>query len=113
MGCDSVSHNLNLRSRNLLFTAMTRTKGWISLTGCGDISVFNEIKVAVLNTPNISFTYPSLDEVERIEGDLKRKTVLSTESELKLLHKFAHRFGGMEDLERLMAEAKAIKEKNI
>ncbi|MUK40970.1 hypothetical protein GNP61_05290 [Aliivibrio fischeri] len=113
MGCDSVSHNLNLRNRNLLFTAMTRTKGWISLTGCGDVSVFNEIEAAILNTPNISFTYPSLDEVERIEGDLKRKTALSTESELKLLQKVAHRFGGMEDLERLMAEAKAIKEKNI
>ena len=111
MGCDSVSHNLNLRSRNLLFTAMTRTKGWISLTGCGEVSVFNEIKTAVSNVPNISFTYPSLDEEERIESDLKRKTVLSSESELKLLNRFAHRIGGMDNLSRLIAEDKAIKEK--
>ncbi|WP_045395132.1 DEAD/DEAH box helicase [Vibrio campbellii] len=108
MGCDYVCHNLNTRNRNLLFTAMTRTKGWLSLTGYGSspTQLFDEITNAKNNSPRIEFNYPSQDEVERIETDLKRKSPTKAQDIVKL-KKMLESVGGAEELERMYAEMMA------
>ena len=112
MGCDYVCHNLNVRNRNLLFTAMTRTKGWLSITGYGSSpnALFNEISHAKANSPQIAFNYPSQDEVERIETDLHRK---NTPKELDVMNLKAmlENIGGENELNKLYEEIMAKKSK--
>ena len=112
MGCDSICHNLSLKNRNQLFTAMTRTKGWIYLTAYGIAAntVFGEIEKAKLNSPTIDFKYPSEEGLERIQTDLKKGNK-STEKELKALESLAEQVGGQEQLEKLLAEMIARKGK--
>jgi superfamily I DNA and RNA helicase len=112
IGCDYVCHNLNTRNRNLLFTAMTRTKGWLSLTGYSNApaSLFEEIDKAKRFCPQIQFDYPSQNEVERIETDLKRKTPESDKEILKL-KKMLEEVGGAEELERMYEEMLARRSK--
>lgn len=108
MGCDYVCHNLNIRNRNLLFTAMTRTKGWLSMTGYGAApnALFKEIIDAKRNSPRIEFDYPSLDEVERIEADLQRKSSTKAKDILKI-KEMLESVGGAEEFERMYAEMMA------
>ncbi|CAN1573568.1 hypothetical protein APECPE143_003523 [Escherichia coli] len=57
VGSDFLCHNLNIRNRNLLFTAMTRTKGWLSISGIGDVTsgLKKEMEQSVANIPYIRF----------------------------------------------------------
>lgn len=108
MGCDSLCHNLNTRNRNLLFTAMTRTKGWLSITGYGDTpeSLFAEIECAIRNSPNIEFNYPSQDEVERIETDLTRKDIVQSRDIMKI-KAMLESVGGTEEFTKMYEELMA------
>lgn len=112
MGCDYVCHNLNVRNRNLLFTAMTRTKGWLSITGYGSSpsALFNEISQAKENSPKIAFNYPSQDEVERIETDLQRKNT-PKELDVMNLKTMLENIGGENELNKLYEEIMAKKSK--
>lgn len=112
MGCDYVSHNLNTRNRNLIFTGMTRTKGWLYLTGFGSYpeSLFLEIEKAKRICPEIKFNYPSADAAERIDADLKRKSPVN-EAILMKLKAEMDALGGAEEFERLLQELEARKDK--
>jgi superfamily I DNA and RNA helicase len=74
LGCDAVP--LATRSgRNRLFTAFTRTKGWLRITGTG--SGFDplcaEIKKAVSLSPCLDFIMPDPKKIELIQRDLSER----------------------------------------
>ncbi len=112
IGCDAVCHNLNVRNRNLLFTAMTRTKGWLHLSGYKNVAdkLFAELDTALGNCPNINFTYPSEEGLQRIQRDLNKKSA-TEEKRIKEMEEFAKKVGGAEELEKLFAEMRAREEK--
>lgn len=90
--------------RNQLFTAMTRSKGWVSLTGFTQAGLCkNEIEKLVANDYNLIFTQPSeqqtktiyrgidklqseLNEVQRTLENLSRKTGMSMDELIKSFH---------------------------
>lgn len=74
VGVDSFGLNGGLRSRNRAFTAMTRAKGWLSLSGMGTSaqSLANEIEAVKENFPVLKFQYPSAEELRTIKMHLDR-----------------------------------------
>jgi len=76
VGVDGV--NWKLRSgRNKLFTAFTRTKAWLRISGVGVTAraICGEVDKALMNFPDLKFVMPDLNEVELVQRDLSRRTV--------------------------------------
>jgi superfamily I DNA and RNA helicase len=74
LGCDGVP----LRSRtgrNRLFTAFTRAKGWLRVTGQGSsfTSLHAEIARALKFAPELRFVMPNPKEIETIQRDLAER----------------------------------------
>jgi superfamily I DNA and RNA helicase len=63
--------------RNKLFTAFTRTKAWLRISGMnGPATEYcAEVKTALTNFPFIEFTMPDLEKVELIQRDLSERDV--------------------------------------
>ncbi|UJH92078.1 ATP-binding domain-containing protein [Antarcticibacterium sp. 1MA-6-2] len=76
VGIDSLySLKPTIRERNLMFTAMTRTKGWLSLSGVGKSADkwVKELTVALEKFPNIEFEYPSKRALNIMKRDMEAK----------------------------------------
>jgi superfamily I DNA and RNA helicase len=74
LGCDAVP--LRTRTgRNRLFTAFTRTKGWLRVTGATRRfeALRNEIDVALENAPELRFVMPDPRQIEMIQRDLAER----------------------------------------
>lgn len=74
LGCDAVP--LTTRTgRNRLFTAFTRTKGWLRVTGQGRRFTYlhNEIERALGCAPELRFVMPDPAEIETIQRDLEER----------------------------------------
>ncbi|GBQ87736.1 DEAD/DEAH box helicase [Gluconobacter albidus] len=74
LGCDAVS--LESRTgRNRLFTAFTRTKGWLRITGFGSrfSALEKEILSALSDTPEMKFIMPDINKIDLIQRDLSEK----------------------------------------
>lgn len=68
--------NTRTRSgRNKIFTALTRTKGWLRVSGIGAPAtrLMAEIARAQQEFPRLKFTMPDLKQVELIQRDLSEK----------------------------------------
>lgn len=65
----------NYRARNLIFTAMTRAKGWVRLSGIevGMNPWINEIEKAINNFPNLKFKYPTEADIKLMERDMEEE----------------------------------------
>lgn len=63
------------RTRNKLFTAFTRAKGWLRMSGIGDGARFfvREIDVARENLPRLKFIYPDPERIVTLQRDLSDK----------------------------------------
>ncbi|WP_292137697.1 ATP-binding domain-containing protein [Mesorhizobium sp.] len=63
--------------RNKLFTAFTRTKAWLRVSGVGANAsvVCKEIQTALANFPNLSFVMPNLRRVDTIQRDLNQRSI--------------------------------------
>lgn len=76
-GIDSLGgYAKSLRSaRNRLFTAFTRTKAWLRLSGLGENAkqLFQEVDTALHNSPYLNFVYPDLKQIDIIQHDLSMK----------------------------------------
>lgn len=74
VGADAPFKNQNIRARNLLFTAMTRTKAWLFISGVGSHAklLAREIESAISNYPNLIFTYPSPKDLAVMKRDIQR-----------------------------------------
>jgi superfamily I DNA and RNA helicase len=76
LGTDSLySLEPTIRERNLMFTAITRTKGWVSISGIGEAAKKWEIEIkkALDKCPNIEFKYPSKKELSIMKRDIQEK----------------------------------------
>jgi len=76
LGIDSLySLEPTIRERNLMFTAITRTKGWVTITGIGTPAEMwvTELSQALEKCPNIEFKYPSRKELNIMKMDVKEK----------------------------------------
>lgn len=74
VGVDSFGLNGGPRSRNRAFTAMTRAKGWLCLSGMGSAAqaLATEIADVKADFPLVKFEYPSTDELRTIKMHLDR-----------------------------------------
>jgi len=74
LGCDAVPVSKRT-GRNRLFTAFTRTKGWLRVTGLGNPfrKIKSEIDAALANAPELKFVMPDLQQIETIQRDLAER----------------------------------------
>jgi superfamily I DNA and RNA helicase len=74
MGVDAAS-TLSRAGRNVIFTALTRTKGWLRVSGIGQRAtrLVAEIAKAEREFPRLKFRMPDLEQVEMIQRDLSEK----------------------------------------
>ena len=72
VGADAVMFRPDVRKRNMLFTAMTRAKGWVRVSGVGDGAnrCIQEVKAAKEHFPSLVFTYPGPEQLKIMERDL-------------------------------------------
>jgi superfamily I DNA and RNA helicase len=83
IGADALFLSPTKGPRNRLFTAMTRAKGWLRVTGVGAAAkkLVKEIELAKSNSPYLKFTYPSAGDLETMRRDLGPDAALSLEQE--------------------------------
>lgn len=91
-GTDHIFANPNnVVLRDSLFTAMTRTKGWLTLTGCSDafVQCKNELEALVNNKLELHFIQPSEEETKTIEGNSRQenKAIDSIDKNVEVLKK--------------------------
>ena len=75
-GIDAVALGLNGRNaRNRLFTAFTRTKCWLRISGVNHYAagLFAEIKTALSKAPVLEFLWPDLANVDTLQRDLSQR----------------------------------------
>ena len=67
----------NYRARNLLFTAMTRAKGWVRLSGEGETAQLwcDEIQKALDSFPYLKFKYPSDADIKLMQRDMAEASI--------------------------------------
>jgi superfamily I DNA and RNA helicase len=73
VGVDALfSTTAGVRERNMLFTAMTRAKGWVTVTGVGEAAQLcqRELNEALSNFPFMRFRYPGPGELKIMKRDL-------------------------------------------
>ncbi|MBA5205502.1 ATP-binding domain-containing protein [Pectobacterium aroidearum] len=109
VGCEVLYYYPNVKNRNLLFTAMTRTKGWLAMTGVGEtaIKLFDEIGDALSHAPYLRFNYPSGEMIHQIEVDLNK---FSTSEKSNDFEKMIEEYGA-EGLKAMIREHEAKKVK--
>ncbi len=60
--------------RNKLFTAFTRSKAWLRVSGLGVLQVFKELELATKLAPEMKFVMPDLAAIETIQRGLSSQT---------------------------------------
>lgn len=84
LGVDALfSSYAGVRERNMLFTAMTRAKGWVQVSGIGPWAAACkfEIDTALANFPYLKFKYPSDEELKIMKRDLTEKGIRKLRAE--------------------------------
>lgn len=75
VGADAIEPYLNMvRARNKLFTAFTRSRAWVRLSGMGIQILASEIEESLNNFPNFEFIYPDPEEIYKIQRDISERT---------------------------------------
>ena len=72
VGSDATMHFTDVRKRNMLFTALTRAKGWVRVSGVGEgaASCAAEVGAALARFPSLVFRYPAPGELKLMKRDL-------------------------------------------
>lgn len=82
VGIDQVFNDKNsISSRNKIFTALTRSKGWVEITGMGDSckEFCDEMDKIIENNFELNFVMPDLMDLKVFQRDLQKKeSVLNT-----------------------------------
>ena len=87
IGVDALfSSYAGVRERNMLFTAMTRAKGWVRVSGIGSWAnaCKQELETALNNFPYLRFNYPSDEELKIMKRDLTEKGIRKLKNERML-----------------------------
>lgn len=89
VGVDALFHQPTPKQRNKLFTAMTRAKGWLFISGVGveTSNLASEIKKSKRELPRLNFIYPSPDELTIMQRDLAVSAIELNENSLADLTK--------------------------
>lgn len=71
------------RERNILYTAITRAKGWVKISGIGMAAKIceEEINKALSNFPNLIFDYPTKEQIRVMRRDLTEKDARKQKAE--------------------------------
>jgi len=61
--------------RNRIFTAFTRTKAWLRVSGVGEYADFflKELEEALEKCPRLEFTFPDLKQVDLVQRDISQR----------------------------------------
>ncbi|MDQ2139857.1 ATP-binding domain-containing protein [Alcaligenaceae bacterium B3P038] len=72
LGIDALFASPTPRNRNRAFTAMTRAKAWLCVTGIGEAAkdFRRELQTAKRHFPNLVFKYPTSEELVYMKRDL-------------------------------------------
>jgi superfamily I DNA and RNA helicase len=72
MGVDALFHRPTVRTRNMIFTAMTRSKASLHICGTGSAAAVFEMELsqAKRNFPHLRFKYPSEPQLKIMKRDL-------------------------------------------
>ncbi len=72
VGTNALMDTSSVRKRNMLFTAITRAKGWVRICGIEQHTknLEREFESIKKNFPNLIFTYPNPEEVKKMQRDL-------------------------------------------
>jgi superfamily I DNA and RNA helicase len=83
VGADAPFASPNRSNRNKIFTAMTRAKGWVRVSGLGDSAkeLCRELEKAKKNCPRLCFRYPSDKTLKLMKRDLNEDAVLDAKAE--------------------------------
>lgn len=84
VGMDALfPYERNVRERNMLFTAMTRSKGWLTMTGSGSQadSWKKEIDMAKSKCPSLVFKYPTKSQLKVMTRDMDEATIIANRRE--------------------------------
>jgi superfamily I DNA and RNA helicase len=111
VGVDALfSTYAGVRERNMLFTAMTRAKGWLRVSGVGRGAELckREIETALSQFPYLHFNYPSEEQLKVMRRDLAEKAIRKQRAERMLDDVLAEM--SPEDIERFL-EQRSIRKK--
>lgn len=97
VGADAFSEHdkNNILQRNKVFTAFTRTLGWLKVSGIGSWTLSEEINKAKSNFPYLKFVYPGEEDIRTLRrewSNSNKRRVLAME-ELEILirkHNLSH-----------------------
>jgi superfamily I DNA and RNA helicase len=72
IGVDAVMFLPDVRKRNMLFTAMTRAKGWVRVSGVGENAAKcqREMAMAKAHFPSLEFMYPNPEQLKVMKRDI-------------------------------------------
>lgn len=83
-GIDAIFNTVpSVNQRNKVFTALTRAKGWVKISGIAPAATIfkNELQKALDNFPYLKFTYPSPQQLKIMKRDLKARDIKKLEAE--------------------------------
>lgn len=109
IGIDALFHDPTPRNRNRAFTAMTRAKGWLRVSGMLEPAqrFATEIEKAKANLPSLIFNYPRPEELFVMKRDLLQISPEEADEEITRLAKDMD----PDDIEILMRKLREIKAK--
>lgn len=81
----------SIRARNKIFTAITRTKCWVTITGCGEVTnqFQTELNLALSDFPYFKFKMPDMKLLKKFQRDLSdsQSEMNRIEKEMEMLAK--------------------------
>lgn len=85
-----LTNNFSNKKRNILYTALTRSLGWVRVTGVGRYmeKLENEFKIMKKNNFNLNFQYPSESALEKIRTQFDEEKNSRKQNEKFLLKLF-------------------------
>lgn len=109
VGIDAISYSLDdRRSRNRIFTAFTRSRAWLRVSGMNTTEIFEEMQLAIDNFPVFSFVYPDPEQIETIQRDLSEKSIKIREMQ-QLMLELGLTEGDLESLKQSIHSSKLVK----
>jgi superfamily I DNA and RNA helicase len=108
-GIDALFYSPTPKNRNRAFTAMTRAKGWLSITGIGEPAkrFALEISLAKRQLPSLVFEYPKPEELVVMKRDLLQVTVDEADETITRLAQDLD----SEEIEQIMRKLRLMKSK--
>lgn len=93
-----------IRSRNMAFSSITRSKGWVTITGTGENmnKVKRELEKIIKQYPECQFEVPDMNKIKRqlnnIEYEKRRVRIKKAEETLKKALKIISETNGIKEL---------------